>query len=251
MWSEDDKNLILKDAGKRLKSPLRRRLLKQGFSLGALVMLTGCKLDDSQAVEDMLSRIDKMNDRFQAALFNPNDLAPEYAESLIERPFPFNAYYPASKIRPVPENYSLKLGGLISGKREMTLAELRKMPQHAQVTRLVCVEGWSAIGKWSGVRLSDFLNYFGGDISAKYVGFNCFDGYSTSIDMPTALHPQTILTLDFDDRTLAAEYGAPLRLRMPTKLGFKNAKYINEIYVTNSYPGGFWEDRGYNWFAGL
>lgn len=251
MLSDDDKRLIVKEAANRLENPLRRRLLKNGLSFGALVMLTGCLLDDHQSVEDMLSRIDRMNDRFQAALFNPKDLAPEYSEDMITRPFPFNAYYSPSQIRPVPENYFLKLGGLVDGPKQITLAELYAMPQYSQTTRLVCVEGWSAIGKWNGVRLRDFLAQVGGDMTAKYVGFNCFDGYSTSIDMPTALHDQTFLTLEFDDQKLAPEYGAPLRLRMPTKLGFKNAKYIAEIYVTNTYPGGYWEDKGYNWFAGL
>ena len=86
----------------------------------------------------------------------------------------------------------------------------------------------------------------GADLTARYVGFRCADKYYSSIDMPSALHPQTLLALDFAD----AKYGYPLRLRLPTKLGFKNPKFIGEIFVTNDYPGGYWEDKGYNWFSG-
>jgi DMSO/TMAO reductase YedYZ molybdopterin-dependent catalytic subunit len=90
----------------------------------------------------------------------------------------------------------------------------------------------------------------GADTTAKYVGFRCVDDYYTSIDMASALHPQTQLSLKFGDQDLSREYGNPLKLRIPTKLGFKNPKYITEIYVTNTYLGGYWEDQGYNWFSG-
>jgi DMSO/TMAO reductase YedYZ molybdopterin-dependent catalytic subunit len=112
------------------------------------------------------------------------------------------------------------------------------------------VEGWSAIGKWGGVRFSDFLKRIGADRNARFVGFRCHDDYYTSIDMPTALHAQTLLTLTYADQVLPPQYGYPLKLRMPTKLGYKNPKYIQEIYVTNQNPGGYWEDQGYNWFGG-
>jgi len=91
----------------------------------------------------------------------------------------------------------------------------------------------------------------GADLSVKYVGFRCLDDYYTSIDMATALHPQTQLTLQYADEILPAKYGFPMKLRIPTNLGFKNPKYIAEIFVTNVYPGGYWEDMGYNWFSGL
>jgi DMSO/TMAO reductase YedYZ molybdopterin-dependent catalytic subunit len=124
------------------------------------------------------------------------------------------------------------------------------MPQAEQITRHICVEGWSAIGRWGGVKFSDFLRRIGADLTAKYVGFNCFDDYSTSIDMATALHPQTLLTLTFDGQILPAKYGYPMKLRIPTKLGYKNPKYISEIFITNDNPGGFWENQGYEWFGG-
>jgi DMSO/TMAO reductase YedYZ molybdopterin-dependent catalytic subunit len=123
--------------------------------------------------------------------------------------------------------------------------------ERPQATRHVCVEGWSMIGKWSGVPFRAFLERVGADLTAKYVGFECADGYYSSIDMAPALHPQTLLTFRISDEILAPKYGYPLKLRVATKLGFKNPKWITAMYVTNRFPGGFWEDRGYNWFAGL
>ena len=97
---------------------------------------------------------------------------------------------------------------------------------------------------------ADFLKRIGADTTAKYIGFKCADDYYTSIDMPTALHPQTLLTLTYDGEKLPPKYGFPMKLRMPTKLGYKNPKHIMAMYVTNTYPGGYWEDQGYNWFGG-
>jgi DMSO/TMAO reductase YedYZ molybdopterin-dependent catalytic subunit len=131
-----------------------------------------------------------------------------------------------------------------------TLEELRALPQESQITRHICIEGWSAIGKWGGVRFADFLARSGADTTAKYVAFQCADNYSTSIDMPTALHAQTLLTLTYDGQVLPPKYGFPMKLRMPTKLGYKNPKHIVSITVTNQYPGGYWENQGYNWFGG-
>jgi DMSO/TMAO reductase YedYZ molybdopterin-dependent catalytic subunit len=100
------------------------------------------------------------------------------------------------------------------------------------------------------VRLSEFLQRVGADLSAKYVGFKCADEYYGSIDMASALHPQTILALRYADQILPPKYGFPMRLRIPTKLGFKNPKHIAAIFVSNTHPGGYWEDQGYNWFSG-
>jgi len=229
----------------------RRLFLKQSLSLGALSLLSGCALDDSESVQRILSAMSRWNDSVQDWLFDPRRLAPEFPESRITRPFPFNAYYTEDEVIDVEgPSYRLQLGGLIRDKKPWALPELYALPQVSQVTRHICVEGWSAIGKWSGVRFSEFLQRIGADLTAKYVGFRCADDYSTSIDMPTALHPQTQLTFRFADQILPAKYGFPMKLRIPTKLGFKNPKHITEIFVTNSYPGGYWEDKGYNWFSG-
>ena len=242
----------LKDQPKRLVESVERRLfLRRGLTLGAVAMLTGCNVTDGEAVQKALWAMSRWNDRVQDWIFDPNRLAPEFPESRITRPFPFNAYYTVDKVPHVAASgYRLEVAGLVREKRPWTLPELYALPQVSQVTRHICVEGWSAIGKWGGVRFSDFLQRIGADLTARYVGFKCADNYWTSIDMPTALHPQTQLTLHFGDELLPAQYGFPMKLRIPTKLGFKNPKHIAALFVTNEYPGGYWEDQGYNWYSG-
>lgn len=250
-----DSDAVLAEArkliGRRVEQPARRAFLQRSLTLGGLSLLSGCSISDNSTVEAALTRISRFNDSAQAWLFDPNQLAPTYPESMITRPFPFNAYYGEDEVREVAEaGYRLEVTGLVADTRSWTLAELRAMPQRDQVTRHICVEGWSAIGKWGGVPFSDFLHRIGADTSARYVGFKCADDYYTSIDMPTALHPQTLLTLTYDGHPLPPKYGFPMKLRMPTKLGYKNPKHIQAIFVTNTYPGGYWEDQGYNWFGG-
>jgi DMSO/TMAO reductase YedYZ molybdopterin-dependent catalytic subunit len=247
----DDAELIVREGTKTVAAPLRRRFLERGLTLGGLALLSGCALDDSESVQSALVSISRFNDRVQALIFDEKNLAPTYPESMITRPFPFNAYYGIDEVRHVdPSTYKLELSGLVGDRTPWTLEKLNALPQTSQVTRHICVEGWSAIGKWGGIRFSDFLDRIGADKTAKYVGFKCADDYYTSIDMPTALHPQTLLTLTYDGKTLPAEYGFPMKLRMPTKLGYKNPKHIMALFVTNAFPGGYWEDQGYNWFGG-
>lgn len=242
---------IIKDVRKELKEPVRRLLGKQILTLGGIAMLSGCDLSNEESVNFLLKKMSLFNDNVQALLFNSSMMAPTYPESMITRPFPFNAFY---DIDDVPEidatTYQLKVGGLLNGKGTWTLDELRAMPQEKQITRHICIEGWSAIGQWGGVRFSDFLKQCGADITAKYVSLHCADNYWTSIDMASALHAQTLLALTYDDQVLPPKYGFPVKLRVPNKLGYKNPKHIVAITITNQYPGGYWENQGYNWFGG-
>ncbi|HEX4553803.1 MAG TPA: molybdopterin-dependent oxidoreductase [Xanthobacteraceae bacterium] len=247
-----DPRLLIKDAAKLLPDPSRRLFLRGAAGLGAITMLTGCDIIDSNAADSALAMMSRFNDRVQALLFNPNTLAPTYSERDITRPFPFNAYYDEDEAPEVDaETYRLEVGGMVDEKKPWTLQELYALPQEKQITRHVCVEGWSAIGSWTGARLSDFLKRVGADTRAKYVWFQCAEGYSNTIDMPTALHPQTQMTFRFADETLPRRYGFPMKIRIPTKLGFKNPKHVIAMHVTNKDLGGYWEDRGYNWFSGL
>jgi DMSO/TMAO reductase YedYZ molybdopterin-dependent catalytic subunit len=235
----------------RLEAPARRAFLKSSLTLGGLSLLSGCSIASDDDIETALTAVSRFNDRVQGWLFDPNRLAPTYPDSMITRPFPFNAYYGESEIREIDGgDWRLEIAGRITGKRTWALDELWAMPQQDQTTRHICVEGWSAIGKWGGVPFAKFLSLVGADLSSKYVGFKCADDYYTSIDMATALHPQTILALSYDGQPLPPKYGFPAKLRMPTKLGYKNPKHINAIFVTNTFPGGYWEDQGYNWFGG-
>jgi DMSO/TMAO reductase YedYZ molybdopterin-dependent catalytic subunit len=229
----------------------RRLFLRQALSLGALTLLTGCDISDRDDVQAVLKAMSRWNDKAQALLFGRQKLAPTYAESAAVRDFRYNAFFPLEQVpKLAAADYRLQLSGLIQDKRPWTVEALHALPQASQITRHVCVEGWSAIGSWQGVKLSDFLKMIGADTTAKYVWFQCAEGYSNTIDMPTALHPQTQLTLKFDHQILPRAYGFPIKIRIPTKLGFKNPKYVTAMWVQNNDAGGYWENQGYNWFSG-
>ena len=229
----------------------RRSLLRGSLSLGALTLLTGCDVSDLPSVQSALDAMSRWNDRVQAALFDPKRLAPVFPERMAVKNFRYNAFFPEGKApRLDADSYRLRLGGLIADRRPWTVNQLYALPQQSQVTRHVCVEGWSMIGKWTGAPLSTFLTRIGADLSAKYVGVECADGNYDGIDMATALHPQTIMAFQLSDETLPTQYGYPIKIRIPTKLGFKNPKWVTTLYVSNDKPPGFWSDRGYNWFSG-
>ena len=235
-----------------LRSLERRNFLRGGLSLGALSMLTGCDASRPEAVESALRALSDMNDGVQQLLFNPNKLAPEYPESMVLNPPKFNAKYDVMSVKPVdPATWKLELAGRIEQKKPWTLPEIAALPKKSMIIRHICVEGWDYIGQWSGVPLRVFLERVGADLRAKYVAFKTADDYPSSIDMATALHPQTLLALDYANAPLGDPFGFPLRLRMATKLGYKNPKWVTAIEVTNMFSGGYWEKRGFSWFAGL
>jgi len=250
--SRKPEKIRLADHRTALMKVERRLLLRSSLSLGALSLLAGCDLQDNDKVDRVLWAMSRWNDRVQAVLFRASKLAPTYAASQITDPFPFNAFYDEFNAPDIDgADWRLEVAGLVRDKQPWTLARLRSLPQADQITRHICIEGWSAIGQWSGVPLKTFLQAIGADTSAKYVGFKCADRYYSSLDMPSALHPQTILALDFRKQPLPTSFGFPLKVRVPTKLGFKNPKHVVALYVSNDNPGGYWEDQGYNWFSGI
>lgn len=232
----------------------RRRLLRLSLGGAAATLLQGCDITGNETVEAALKRVSRFNDAAQAALFRPQTLAPVFQRSELTLPFRFNAFYSEASVPEIDgQDWRFKVDGLVRKPGQWTLAELKALPPLTEITRLVCIEGWSAIGQWTGVPLHHFLKLVGADTSARYVAFTCVDGYYTSIDMASALHPQTMLAFSLNGSdSLPDEFGFPLRLRIPTKLGFKNPKHLTGLSVSNRFTSGYWEDlHGYNWFAGL
>jgi len=230
----------------------RRGLLRGVVSLGALTMLTGCDVSEIDSVQKALRAVSAWNDGVQETIFRRNHLAPTFSPSEVAKPPRFNAYYPIEDVKPVDgATWTLELAGRIEDKRPWTAQRLYNLPEEEIIIRHVCVEGWDYIGQWSGPNLRDFLQRIGADLTAKYVSCICADDYTESIDMQSALHPQTILATKYAGATIGDPFGYPLRLRTATKLGYKNAKWIKAIEVTNDFRDTYWSERGFNWYAGI
>jgi DMSO/TMAO reductase YedYZ molybdopterin-dependent catalytic subunit len=230
----------------------RRKLLRGALSLSALTLLTGCDVSEEDSVQKALRAVSSWNDGVQAAIFRPDHLAPTFSPSQVVKPPRFNAYYDIERVKPVDgATWQLELAGLIKDKRPWTAQQIYQLPEQELIIRHICVEGWDYIGQWSGPNLRAFLTRIGADLTAKYVYFICNDNFTESIDMATALHPQTILATKYAGDPITDPFGYPLRLRTSTKLGYKNAKWIKAIEVTNTFRETFWSKQGENWFAGI
>ena len=230
----------------------RRGVLRGAISLGALTMLTGCDVSENDSVQKALRAVSAWNDGLQEMIFRPNHLARTFSPSQVVKPPRFNAYYSVEDVKPIDgATWQLELAGRIDDKRPWTAQQIYQLPEQEIIIRHICVEGWDYIGQWSGPNLRSFLQRVGADLTAKYVYFICADDYTESIDMATALHPQTILATKYARDIIADPFGYPLRLRTSTKLGYKNAKWIKAIEVTNDFRDTFWSKQGFNWFAGI
>src|SRR5712675_1768099 len=243
---------VLEDNKKLIEKIDRRNVLRGAVSLGALSFLTGCDVTDRSAVQSVLKAVSSWNDVVQQAIFRPNHLVPTYTEAEVVKPPRYNAYYEIEDVKPVDvANWKLELSGLIKDKRSWTAGQIYELPEQELIIRHICVEGWDYIGQWSGVNLRAFLTRIGADLTAKYVYFICNDDFTESIDMASALHPQTVLATKYAGQLITDPFGYPLRLRTAVKLGYKNAKWIKAIEITNTFRETFWSKQGENWFAGI
>ncbi len=250
---------------------ITRRALVSGAGLGAAALLTGCdRLSESPDFLKLLSLAEKGNLAIQRSLQSRMSLAREFSPEAISPIFRANGTR-----MPVGTNYAghiaskfadwrLVIDGLVARPQAISMETVRAMPKRTQITRHDCVEGWSAIGKWTGVPLKLLLDAAGLRSTARYLVFHCADQmsngsmYYESIDLVDAMHPQTILAWALNDAILPVANGAPLRLRVERQLGYKHAKYIQRIEAVASLDpvyggkGGFWEDgAGYEWYAGI
>lgn len=252
----------------------RRKGLMTLLAGAGAALQSGCDaVTQSEQVKKGLNLAEGVNRRVQRLLMSPRALAREYPPEMISANFRANG-----STAPDDPDYNTHLAsgfadwrlvvdGLVERPLSLSLADIRALPARAQITRHDCVEGWSAIAKWSGAILGALLNEAGAKPEARYVVFHCADEleatfdntgrYYESIDLIDAYHPQTILAYEMNDAPLTVPYGAPVRLRVERQLGYKHAKYVMRIEIVDSFgglwggKGGFWEDRGYQWYAGI
>ena len=262
----------------------RRAALTAGLT-GSGLLLAGCSkivqgdaLTGAAAFQHVAGYAQTWTLHSQRFLLQGGQLAREYRPSDLSKTFYANgttdpdddAYNQA--VDEKFANWRLIIDGMVAKPMSLSLAALRLLPSRTQITRHDCVEGWSAIGQWTGVPLGLLLRAAGVSPSAKYAIFYCADNldgepskggqqapgqYYESIGFADAYHPQTILAYDMNGHPLDVPHGAPLRLRVERQLGYKQAKYIQRISLTdtltgiNGGHGGYWEDRGYEWYAGI
>jgi DMSO/TMAO reductase YedYZ molybdopterin-dependent catalytic subunit len=248
----------------------RRGFLTRLSAAGGALMLGGCdQLSQSPTFRDILSKAEGVTQHVQRFVLSRKSMAREFSESDLSANFKANGSTNVddpsyqTQVKDGFSDWRLKIDGLVTQPAQLSLDELRRLPSRTQITRHDCVEGWSAIGKWKGVQLATLLQSVGLKPQARYLVFHCADTlapgapYYESIDLIDAFHPQTILAYDMNDAALTVPHGAPLRLRVERQLGYKHAKYVMRIEAVSSLAligagnGGFWEDRGYEWYAGI
>ena len=250
----------------------RRHWLTGAVATAATALLSACGQAGTSLAEQARRMGEGLTRRTQRLLIPRDALAPTYSRAEISPDFKANGSISprAADYRALRDNdfadYRLVIDGLVERPLSLSLAELRTRPAQSQITKHDCVEGWTSIGEWTGVRLETLLDEARLKPEARFIVFHCFDAldqredgerYYESIDLVDARHPQTILAYDMNQQVLPAPHGAPLRLRVERQLGYKHAKYIRRIEVVASLEGigggkgGYWEDRGYEWFAAI
>ena len=250
----------------------RRGLMARLLAGASVVVLSGCdRLSETTWFPRVLGLGEKATHKIQRLVvprkamvqeFPATDLSPQFRSNGTS--MPANPAYKALAAEGFA-GYRLAIGGLVERPMNLSLAEIREFPSRTQITRHDCVEGWSAIGKWKGARLSALLEAAHLKPNARYIVFHCADPmeddgtspYYESIDLEDAFHPQTILAYELNDKPLPIENGAPLRVRLERQLGYKMAKYIMRLEIVEDFSriaggkGGYWEDQGYEWYAGI
>lgn len=244
---------------------------RKSFIASAAAALAGCgpigtKLNDDDAVRKVIASAESLDLAF---IGSSHALAKEYPESAISPVFRVNGFATPSDrtylgyLATNFATYRLEVVGMVQRPLSLSVAQLYRFRQVSQITRHDCVEGWSVIGKWGGVRLGDVLDAARPRVGAAFVVFHCMDRddsgvpYYESLDFAQSQHPQTILALRLNDRSIDPDHGAPVRLRIPTQLGYKSAKWVKRIEIVRSFEtigggsGGYWEDQGYEWYAGI
>ncbi len=256
----------------------RRAAVVAGFGAAGYLVANANTLTLNPTMAKVFEAVEDWTQVSQRVLLNSEGLALEYSFSDISPIFkpngtlnPNTDAYNAHLIANF-DTWRLRITGLVSNPMSLSLADIRRLPARTQITKHDCVEGWTAIGMWTGVQLGLLLKAASISPEARYIVFHCADNltgepakggqqshgqYYESIDLKDAFHPQTLIAYALNGKPLDVPHGAPLRLRVERQLGYKQAKYIESILVTDSFAniaggrGGYWEDRGYEWYAGI
>jgi len=252
----------------------RRRFLARAGAGAAALLLSGCSgLSEKPWVAHLLGEVEKLTQWAQRLFAGSHALAPEFSKQDIAPVFrangtldPDTADYNTQAAEGF-RNWRIEVGGLVENTLSLSLSALRAMPSRTQITRHDCVEGWSCIGEWKGTPLALVLAAAKPRKEARYVVFRCADNmaeadapeayYYESLDLLEATHPQTLLAYELNGEALPIQHGAPVRLRAERQLGYKMAKYIKRIELVADFSqiaggrGGYWEDQGYTWYAGI
>ncbi len=234
-------------------NPMDRRAFLRlgGASMAAL--LVGCDSQGPRAAMPLLRRAERSNETLERVLFRHTAMDTPESRVLAGRALP--SYYISPTV-PVWDEaargpWALEVGGLVSRPLRLTLAELTRLPGITHRVNHYCVEGWTAVTEWAGVRVSTLARVAGMLPEARYVDFESFDsGYHESWDLESATHPQTLIAYGWDGKPLGPAHGAPARLHSPVKLGYKCVKYLTRVVFLPERNGGYWSDQGYEWYAG-
>jgi DMSO/TMAO reductase YedYZ molybdopterin-dependent catalytic subunit len=231
----------------------RRAFLRLAAGAGSAALVAACGWDGGSLVRPRLLSISRFNDWVgEKVLYSPTRLAPTYDPAQRAARLPSYFISDQTPMLRDPATWRLSVDGLVDSPLSLTLDDLKRMPRASYTVKHHCVEGWTAIASWAGVPVSEIVLRAHPKPTARYIMFRSFDAdYSNGWDMASALHPQTILAYAMNDNPLPPAHGAPLRLYSPTKLGYKMTKYLVSMTFMDTRPGGYWEDQGYPWFAGI
>lgn len=228
----------------------RRQLLQLSGLSSISLLLGGC---GTPLLEDLVGTLSEpLNQNFQSLILKPQTPVPEFSLNEIEpEALIVNSYRSTPIIN--QEKFRLIIDGEVENPISLSMEDIKNLPLTSMIIRHVCVEGWAAIVQWGGIRLRELVALAQPKSTLKYAYFKSADGYYSSWDIASTLHPQTLLAYQKNGESLPVENGAPLRLASPIKLGYKQSKWVTRVTLTSrlSRFQGYWEDQGYEWFAGL
>jgi DMSO/TMAO reductase YedYZ molybdopterin-dependent catalytic subunit len=232
-----------------------RSISRRAFLAGLALPLVAC--DSRRPRSGFLGAMESWNQRVQSTLLRSGHLARELPKESETAPDEFPRYFVAAAVPSAPPRWRLRVAGLVERPGWFSMDAIERLPRTDMRVRHYCVEGWSAVASWHGVRVRDLADAVGADPRAGFVEFRSFDvdaqgrAYYSSWDRTSALHPQTLLAYGMNGERLGPGHGAPLRLYSAVKLGYKMVKYLTEVHFLPRATGGYWEDLGYEWFAGV